>query len=70
MKQWIPDYAQASVVNALVMSFSKICLNDSSVSDDDLSEALIRSLCDMLGEEEFMTWLNGVRTYRNMGGEQ
>ena len=52
------DRRMIDTVFACQMAYRKHCLNDESVGWDQLSDILKESLCNAMGDDGFLIWLD------------
>lgn len=57
-KELQKEYRQ--LLNAVKMAYRKHHLDDSSVGWDELSNVLMITLCNTMGDKAFQTWLDRV----------
>lgn len=46
------------MLEALKLAYRKHCLGDDSIGWEELEKTLQNTLCNIMGDEEFINWLN------------
>lgn len=51
---------ERSLLDALKMVHRKHCMNDDSIGWDELEERVVGVLCDVMGDENYLAWMEDL----------